>query len=340
MRLLGIETSCDETSASIVEDGGRVRSVIIASSREEFARSGGVIPEQAARRQVECIMPVIERALQEADCAGTDLDAIAVTRGPGLLGSLLVGTTTARVLGARWDLPVIGVHHTLGHLSSTWLDCDDAIAFPVLTLSASGGHTELWLRTRHTRGQLLGRTRDDAAGEAFDKGASLLGLPYPGGPAIGKLAAAGHAGAYEFPTPLHDDPSFDFSFSGLKTSLRYLLRDLGDHANDPGARADIAASYEHALCRHLVDRLKKAAAHHDVKEVHAVGGVAANSRLRAMIADALPGITVRFPRKMSYCTDNAAMVAAAGMFLLQEGEQPDTRFETVASLPLEEAIKN
>jgi N6-L-threonylcarbamoyladenine synthase len=338
MRILGIETSCDETSAAIVEAGTRVESVIIASSREEFARSGGVIPEQAARRQVECIMPVIEHALQEANCQSHDIGAIAVTRGPGLLGSLLVGTTTARVLASRWHVPVIGVHHTLGHLSSTWLDCEDEIAFPILTLSASGGHTELWLRTSHARGQLLGRTRDDAAGEAFDKGASLLNLPYPGGPAIGKLAVHGNPDAHAFPSPLHSDPSFDFSFSGLKTSLRYLLRDLGDHAQDPGAQADIAASYELALCRHLVDRVHKAVAHHDVMEVHVVGGVAANSRLRAMIAAALPGTHVRFPQKMVYCTDNAAMIAAAGAFLLEEGTKPDTHFATVATLALDEAL--
>lgn len=339
MLLLGLETSCDETSAAIVEDGRVVRGCVIASASGMFARSGGVIPEQAARRQVECVLPVIGQALEQAGCDPRDLDAIAVTRGPGLLGSLLVGTTTARVLARRWDVPVLGVHHTLGHLSSAWLDIPDDPAFPVLTLSASGGHTELWLRESHTRGTLLGRTRDDAAGEAFDKGAALLGLPYPGGPSVSRLAASGDPDAHPLPSPLKDDPGLDFSFSGLKTSLRYLLRDLGD-PQDASARADIAASYEHALCRHLLSRVSRALERHDVREVHLVGGVAANTRLRAMAKDSASGRTLRVPSKLLYCTDNAAMIAAAGEFLLQEGTMPDAAFETVASLPLEEALQS
>ncbi len=244
MRILSIETSCDETAAAVVEDGIFVRSNVIASSQDVFTKAGGVIPEEAARRQVECILPVIEQAIDGIGLTPKDIDAIAVTRGPGLLGSLLVGTTTARVLSSMWKIPVVGIHHTLGHLSSTWLvnETQDSRRmtkesepiFPILTLSASGGHTELWLRTAHTKGTLHGRTRDDAAGEAFDKGASLLGLPYPGGPAIAKLADEGDEHVYDFPLPLAKEDTLDFSFSGLKTSLRYLLRDLA-HDNHPAA---------------------------------------------------------------------------------------------------------
>ena len=343
MILLGIETSCDETTAAVVEDGRRVRSLVIASSQADFATMGGVIPEQAARRQVECIVPVIEHALKEANIAGHDLDAIAVTRGPGLLGSLLVGTTTARLCADVWNIPIIGVHHTFGHLSSTWIGIEekDTPHFPILTLSASGGHTELWYRTTHTAGTLLGRTRDDAAGEAFDKGAMLLGLPYPGGPAISKVAAKGNIDAFPFPSPLKDDASLDFSYSGLKTALRYTIRDL-PNGIDEHTLVDLAASYEHAICRHLVDRCASAAERHpDVREVHVVGGVAANTHLRELLREQLGHrLTVRTPLQIRYCTDNAAMIAAAGYFLHRErGERATMPFETQASLLLQRALE-
>lgn len=336
MRILGIETSCDETAAAVVESGTIVRSNVIASSRASFERTGGVIPEEAARRQLECIQPVIAEALAEAESSMEMIDAIAVTHAPGLLGSLLVGTIAARTMAWLHHKPLIGVHHTLGHLSSPWLGLTDADAptFPILTLSASGGHTDLWLRTAHTEGRLLGSTRDDAAGEAFDKGASLLGLPYPGGPAIAHAAAGGNPHAFPFPLPLTGqakDESLDWSFSGLKTSLKYLLRD------DPTANArqhDLAASYEYAICHHLVDRLERALQRHaDVREVHLVGGVSANLRLRDMVASL--GKTTRWPTAMSYCTDNGAMIAAAG-YVLQR-ERPETLtlgFDTSATAPL------
>ncbi|MBI2523746.1 tRNA (adenosine(37)-N6)-threonylcarbamoyltransferase complex transferase subunit TsaD, partial [Candidatus Peregrinibacteria bacterium] len=225
MRILGIETSCDETAAAVVEDGIHVLSNVIASAKDAFLWSGGVIPEEAARKQVECVLPIIAQTLSEAHITHEDLDAIAVTKGPGLLGSLIVGTVTARILAAMWQKPLIGIHHHFGHLSSTWLRQKSEARFPILTLTVSGGHTELWLRTAHTSGELLGQTRDDAAGEAFDKGACLLGLPYPGGPAIAEAAENGNPSAFAFPHPLHSDTTLDFSFSGLKTSLKYLLRD-------------------------------------------------------------------------------------------------------------------
>lgn len=356
MLVLGIETSCDETSAAVVQDGRLVRSCIIASSGKDFAGSGGVIPEQAAREQLKSILPVIECSLETAGISHENLDAIAVTHCPGLLGSLLIGTTTARVLALTWNKPLIPVHHTLGHLSSTWLtegdlgskidhsnsaaatsqssEIGDSVArcrgcekipqiqptFPILALSVSGGHSDLWLRQSHTNNTLLGSTIDDAAGEAFDKGASLLGLPYPGGPALAALAEKGDESRYPFPKMLAHDTSLNFSFSGLKTSLKYLLRDLaaaGTVINDE-ARASIAASYQLAICNHLIRRLRSAIElHPEIKEIHLVGGVSANLRLRSM-TEALGkeyGITVRWPSSLRYCTDNGAMIAAAGTFL-------------------------
>ncbi len=347
MRILAIESSCDETAAAVIEDGVHVRSNVISTSRKSFEQTGGVIPEDAARKTVECIGPVINQALEGVIASWDDIDAIAVTRGPGLLGSLLVGTTAARAIARIRNKPLIGVHHTLGHLSSTWLETDPSNQpqFPILTLSASGGHTDLWLRTAHTKGMLIGRTRDDAAGEAFDKGASMLGLPYPGGPSISKAGAEGNPLAFPFPLPLQKEQTIDYSFSGLKTALRYIIRDLdadgGNRISENGKLlSDLAASYEHALCSHLCDRMKRALElHTDIREVHLVGGVSANTRLRAMASEICDGRTLRFPATLGYCTDNAAMIGAAAEFLVQErGVDAYLPFETIASLPLDQAV--
>lgn len=349
MHILAIESSCDETAVAVVENGITVLSNTIASSRDFFKASGGVIPEEAARKQIECMLPVLHQALKEAHCTPKEIDAIAVTRGPGLLGSLLVGTVTARGLAALWNKPLIGVHHTLGHLSSTWLDCsaDDLPQFPILTLSASGGHTDLWYRSSHTQGRLLGSTRDDAAGEAFDKGASLLHLPYPGGPSIAKAAEQGNPDAFPFPLPLKKEPSFDFSFSGLKTALRYTIRDAKLLLRETPSQgvstdvADLAASYQEAICNHLLDRIALALHKHpDIQEVHIVGGVSANIRLRTLLTQLDTGTTVRWPKSLRACTDNAAMIAAAAEFLVREkGNAAYRFFETAASLPLSAAIQ-
>lgn len=268
----------------MVQNGRTVLSCVIASSGKDFEKTGGVIPEDAARKQLESILPVVRKSLQDASMTPKELDAIAVTFGPGLLGSLLVGTTTARTLSSVWDTPIIPVHHTLGHLSSTWLsDTEKKLepAFPILTLSVSGGHSDLWYRTTHTEGHLLGSTRDDAAGEAFDKGAVMLGLSYPGGPALASLALSGDASAYAFPLPLSREKTCDFSFSGLKTSLKYLIRDLGTAMEHPETRASVAASYEHAICTHLCTSIEHALERKpEVKELHIVGGVSANEHLR------------------------------------------------------------
>lgn len=342
MRVLGIETSCDETSAAIVRDGYFVESCVIASSKNDFGSMGGVIPEEAARKQLESMLPVIERALEKAKVKPADIDMIAVTHGPGLLGSLLVGTTAARVLASVWKVPLTPVHHTLGHLSSTWLtdkESSDMPQFPCITLSVSGGHSDLWHRTSHTKGKLLGSTRDDAAGEAFDKGAVLLGLGYPGGPALSALADGGDEKAFPFPRPLHADGSLDFSFSGLKTSLKYLLRDLGEKSKDEAMRKNIAASYQFAITRHLCDRVSDALDRFDVREVHMVGGVAANKRLRSLMAETLPtGTILRWPSTIVYCTDNAAMIASAGYFLSKEKPQTEATFRTMATLALSEVV--
>ena len=328
MKILGFETSCDETAASVVENGTTVHSSIIATSKETFSASGGVIPEQAARMQVESIVPVLHQALDNSGLTCSDVDAIATTKGPGLMGSLLVGATAARVVSSLWKKPLIGVHHTLGHLSSTWLGQAERCAFPCITLSVSGGHSDIWYRTSHTKGICIGKTQDDAAGEAFDKGASLLGLSYPGGPAIAAAAEGGDPHAYPFPSPLKGDSTLNFSFSGLKTALKYTLRDM---KSDPRI-ADITASYQHALCMHLTDQLVQAISQYpEVKQVHIVGGVSANLYLRSLVAErcSIPVIT---PLLIAYCTDNAAMIASAAFFIHQEsGVKAYEAFETSAS---------
>lgn len=352
MNILGIESSCDETSASIVQDGRKVLSCVIASSGKDFEKRGGVIPEDAARKQLESILPVVEKSLRDASLEPSDIDAIAVTYGPGLLGSLLVGTTTARTLSLVWGKPIIPVHHTLGHLSSTWLlNADDAQRatavddpqFPVLTLSVSGGHTDLWYRTAHTRGQLIGHTIDDAAGEAFDKGAVLLGLPYPGGPALSALAETGDRTTYEFPHPLRHAP-FSFSFSGLKTSLKYLKRNLeSTHEWNDTVRRNVASSYESAIVDHLVSRLEHAlTAYPGTKELHCVGGVSANRVLRERCHDLgkKNATRVRFPETLRFCTDNAGMIASAGYFLQRESPTiVGSSFRTSGSLSLQSVTK-
>ncbi|MDP7069604.1 MAG: tRNA (adenosine(37)-N6)-threonylcarbamoyltransferase complex transferase subunit TsaD [Candidatus Peribacteraceae bacterium] len=332
MRILGIETSCDETAAAVVENGIKVESNAIATTKEIFSDLGGVVPEDAARRQVECILPVVHTALKEAGVSMDDIDMIAVTKGPGLLGSLLVGISAARTIASIHNKPLIGVHHTLGHLSSIWLDATTEPQFPCITLSASGGHTDLWLRTSHTEGELLGKTRDDAAGEAFDKGAAMLGLPYPGGPSISDASQDGNELKYKLPIALKGEDTLDFSFSGLKTALKYTIRDVED-AQVP----DLAASYQLAICTQLCDRIVRAVKNHKAKEVHLVGGVSANIRLRSLVEQELGDVSLRVPKKISYCTDNAAMIAAAGHALYETyGSDAAKDFVSSATLRLEE----
>ncbi len=337
MIILGIETSCDETAVAVVEDGRIVLSNQIASTKDLFANAGGVVPEHAARKQLECILPVLHAALKTAAIKPQKIDAIAVTKGPGLLGSLLVGTITSRTLARLWGKPLLGVHHTFGHLSSTFLGDDTIPHFPIISLSASGGHSDIWYRTAHTKGTLIGATRDDAAGEAFDKGAAMLNLPYPGGPSIAKEALQGNDAAFSFPLPLQGEQGYDFSFSGLKTALKYTLRDTEPR---PRLHADLAASFERAICEQLLDRTLRALADYpETKEVHLVGGVSANSRLRHMFLNLPRQTRMRVPVKLAYCTDNAAMIAGSAYWLHKElGEAAYTSFFTASTLSLESCV--
>jgi N6-L-threonylcarbamoyladenine synthase len=305
--ILGIETSCDETALAYVQDGTTVLANYISSSMNSFSSTGGVIPELAARKQIELLPRILHQILNEPYMA----DAIAVTCEPGLQSSLLVGKTTAYVLGSILSLPVIPIHHTLGHIHSIALERSaNDIRFPCLTLSLSGGHTELWLRKSQHEHVLLGKTCDDAIGEAFDKGAAILGLSYPGGPAIAKAALGGNPNAVQFPLPLRNKPGYDFSYSGLKTALRQHWQ---EHSQSISI-VDIAASYQDALCNHIIDRLERAINDYPVQQIHLVGGVSANLRLRELLQEKIP-VPLLTPTEFCYCTDNAAMIAAAAFAL-------------------------
>jgi N6-L-threonylcarbamoyladenine synthase len=298
--ILGIETSCDETAAALVTDEGEIRSNVVSSQAELHARYGGVVPEVASRRHLELVTPVIREALAEADATLADVKRIAVTQGPGLIGALLVGLATAKAVARSRRLPLVPVDHLDGHVASLYLE-PEPVEPPFLCLLASGGHTMLLDVRSHTERELLGSTLDDAAGEAFDKGARLLGLGYPGGREIDRLAREGDPAAFDF--PVARVPGLDFSFSGLKTALLYAVRDLGEEELE-ARRADLAASYQHAIVRALVERVREAAQATGRQRIAIVGGVAANSGLRAALpeANAAP---------LALCTDNAAMIASA-----------------------------
>ncbi len=312
MIILGIETSCDETAAAVVENGQIVRSNIIASQIELHRRTGGVVPEVAAREHVGKIMPVIDEALIQAGVSMDDINGIAVTQRPGLISSLLVGTSTANTLALLTEKPLIGVNHIEGHIYANWLDLKEKIKFPAIILTVSGGHNELFLMHDHGQIETLGSTRDDAAGEAFDKVARLLGLPYPGGPEISRLAESGDRNRYKLPRAIMNE-GYDFSFSGLKSATLRLIQEEGDKLN----RADAAASFQEAICDVLTAKLARAAEEYGAHEAHLAGGVSANLRLRELAAERLK-IPLRYPQKIVYCTDNAAMIAAAGFFNYRE----------------------
>jgi N6-L-threonylcarbamoyladenine synthase len=301
--ILGLETSCDETAAALVTADGVVRSSIVASQAELHARYGGVVPEIASRRHLELVSPVVQEALREAGASLDDVGAVAVTQGPGLIGALLVGLSAAKALAWSRRLPLVPVDHLHGHVSSLFLE-PGAVDPPFVCLLASGGHTLLLDVRDHSGFEVFGRSLDDAAGEAFDKGARLLGLGYPGGAAIDRMAREGDAEAYRF--PVARVPGYDFSFSGLKTALLYVVRDL-DPAELERRRADLAASYQRAIVRALVERTREAAAAASAQRVAVVGGVAANSELRASLPEAALA-------PLELCTDNAAMIASAARF--------------------------
>jgi N6-L-threonylcarbamoyladenine synthase len=298
--VLGIETSCDETAAALVSGEGEIRSSVVSSQADLHARYGGVVPEVASRRHLELVTPVIREALAEADATLEDVDRIAVTRGPGLIGALLVGLAAAKAVAWSRRLPLVPVDHLDGHVASLYLQ-PDPLDPPFLCLLASGGHTMLLDVRSHTEQVLLGSTLDDAAGEAFDKGARLLKLGYPGGREIDRLAGDGDPTAYDF--PVARVPGLDFSFSGLKTALLYAVRGLAEDELET-RRADLAASYQHAIVRALAERVREAAERSGRERIAIVGGVAANSALRAALPEAAAA-------PLALCTDNAAMIASA-----------------------------
>ena len=302
--ILGIETSCDETAAALITAEGRVLSSVVSSQADLHARFGGVVPEVASRRHLELVAPVVREALASAGQPLDDVERIAVTQGPGLVGALLVGLSAAKAIAWARGLPLVPVDHLEGHLASLYLE-PDPVEPPFTCLLASGGHTLLLAVRERGRSERLGTTLDDAAGEAFDKGARLLGLGYPGGAAIDRLASDGDPAAFDF--PVARVPGLDFSFSGLKTALLYTVRDLGPDETER-RRADLAASYQRAIVRALVQRLRKAASSTGLPRLAVVGGVAANSELRAALPDAAFA-------PLELCTDNAAMIASCARFV-------------------------
>jgi N6-L-threonylcarbamoyladenine synthase len=364
-RILGIETSCDETAAAVVEDGHKILSNVVASQIDLHRQYGGVFPEVASRQHILTIMPVIRQAMAEAGLEWDDLDAIAVTYGPGLPGSLLVGVNTAKGLAYGRGLPLVGINHIEGHIYANWLTVDDSPqevalchnsgAFPVLTLVVSGGHTELILMTDHGQYQRLGHTLDDAAGEAFDKVGRLLGLEFPGGPAIERAAQEGNPLAFKLPRAWLKG-TYNFSFSGLKTAVLRIVQKYEDKVSSKyptaadSARnrrltvsqapsvirqlpvANLAASFQASVIDVLVEKARMAAEEHQVKLIVLAGGVAANRLLRQQMAErsALP---VLHPPP-ALCTDNAAMIASAGYFRYRAGHRSDWDLDVISNLKL------
>jgi N6-L-threonylcarbamoyladenine synthase len=319
--ILGIETSCDETAASVISEDGNVLSSVVSSQAGLHAKYGGVVPEVASRHHLELVLPVVRESLAEADTSLADVDAVAVTQGPGLVGALLVGLSAAKAIAWSSGVPLIPVDHLEGHIASLYLE-PDPVEPPFLCLLASGGHTLLLAVPERGRSERLGTTLDDAAGEAFDKGARLLGLGYPGGAVIDRLAQEGDPGAFRFPVARVD--GLDFSFSGLKTALLYTLRDLGEGEVEL-RKADLAASYQDAIVRALVGRTHEAAERTGLERIAVVGGVAANSGLRAALPDA------RFA-PLELCTDNAAMIASAARYAERLPSPDYLRLDAYASV--------
>lgn len=354
MKILGLETSCDETAAAIVEDGVKILSSTIASSSEFHEKYGGIVPEIAARQQVKVVIPVISEALISPV---EEIDTIAVTIGPGLIGSLLIGVETAKVLAWAWQKPLVPVNHLIGHVYGNFVaevqnaKCkSQRIEFPAVVLIVSGGHTELVLIEDHGKLKWLGGTRDDAAGEAFDKVARILGLGFPGGPAIEKAALSGDPIAFNFPRPLIYEDGFDFSFSGLKTAVFRKVAPVKKEplssgsftpADKAGAGttsqeiADLSASFQQAVIDCLIHKTLKVAKKYQVKSILLAGGVAANQKLRAamelVIKKNLPS-TLYFQPSLKYCTDNAAMIASAAYFNFRP--VPFEKIKAESNLPL------
>lgn len=335
-RILGIESSCDETAAAIIENGRKLQASVVASQVDLHTQFGGVFPEVASRQHIRSVYPVIEQTLQQAHLSLSDLDAIAVTRGPGLAGSLVVGMNMAKGLALARGIPLVGVNHLEGHIYSSWVYPGDAPfappepQFPLMALLVSGGHTELNLMSGHLEYKRLGATLDDAAGEAFDKVARLLGLPYPGGPSIQKAAAGGNPAAFTFPRARMEG-TWDFSFSGLKTAVLRVVRQLEEERR-PLPVADLAASFQAAVVDVLLTKTIRAAHKFGAREVLVAGGVSANQALRSAFLEQKE-FPVHIP-PLSLCTDNAAMIAAAGYFRYVLGQRDSLSLDVLPTWPL------
>lgn len=335
MIILGIETSCDETGVALYDQQAGLLAHLLHSQVDLHAEYGGVVPELASRDHVRKLAPLIQQVLADA---GTErADGIAYTQGPGLVGALLVGASVAVALGMAWDVPVVGVHHMEGHLLSPMLE-DDAPDFPFVALLVSGGHTLLIEVTGVGRYRQLGQTLDDAVGEAFDKTAKMLGLGYPGGPELARMAAYGVPGAFDFPRPMTDRPGLDFSFSGLKTAVMLAVRKAGDMC--PQVHADIARGFEDAVVDTLAIKCRRALQQTGAPGLVVAGGVGANQslreRLRGLTAEM--GVALHFPRP-EFCTDNGAMIAHVGALRISQGQMPPAPAQATARWPLEALTK-
>ncbi|MCA1042466.1 tRNA (adenosine(37)-N6)-threonylcarbamoyltransferase complex transferase subunit TsaD [Bacillus infantis] len=329
--ILGIETSCDETAVAVIKNGTEIVSNVVASQIESHKRFGGVVPEIASRHHVEQVTLVLEEALQQAGISMKEIDAVAVTEGPGLVGALLIGVNAAKALAFAHNKPLIGVHHIAGHIYANRLITE--MKFPLLSLVVSGGHTELVYMKEHGHFEVIGETRDDAAGEAYDKVARILGMPYPGGPHIDRLAHEGIP-AIQFPRAWLEEGSYDFSFSGLKSSVINTVH----NAEQKGikiAPEDLAASFQESVIDVLVTKTLKAVKEYDVKQVLLAGGVAANKGLRAALEQEFSLLEAELViPPLSLCTDNAAMIAAAGTILYEKGIRSDLALNANPGLDL------
>lgn len=332
MRVLGIETSCDETGVAIYDETKGLLAHKLYSQVKLHADYGGVVPELASRDHVRKLLPLINQAMDQAQCQPADIDGIAFTKGPGLVGALLVGSSVARSLAYAWKVPAVGVHHMEGHLLAPMLD-EPAPGFPFVALLVSGGHSMLVSVKGIGRYEILGESVDDAAGEAFDKTAKLLGLDYPGGPLLAKLADSGQSGHYQFPRPMTDRPGLDFSFSGLKTFAANTIKAADDQ---PQTRANIAYAFQEAIVDTLVIKCRRALKQTGLKRLVIAGGVSANKQLRVALQDMMLKMKgqVFYPR-MEFCTDNGAMIAYAGLQRLRAGEQESLATKAQPRWPLD-----
>ncbi|WP_076407595.1 tRNA (adenosine(37)-N6)-threonylcarbamoyltransferase complex transferase subunit TsaD [Shewanella sp. UCD-KL12] len=332
MRVLGIETSCDETGIAIYDDELGLLSHTLYSQVKLHADYGGVVPELASRDHVRKIVPLIKQAIADANCSIDDIDGVAYTTGPGLVGAILVGACVGRSLAYSWDKPAIGVHHMEGHLLAPMLE-DNVPEFPFLALLVSGGHSMMVAVEGIGQYDVLGESVDDAAGEAFDKTAKLMGLDYPGGPRLSKLAAKGESGHYRFPRPMTDKPGLNFSFSGLKT---FAANTIASESDDEQTRANIACAFEEAVVDTLAIKCKRALKQTGYQRLVIAGGVSANSRLRSSLAEMMNNLggEVFYPRG-EFCTDNGAMIAYAGLQRLKAGQQENLEVKGKPRWPLD-----